>query len=214
MPVVYFQGTLSLVFVSILAFGRGRYFAFFLMLTALVLAPSRFGVTVSLAFAYLLVLVRLGSWPRRVALLSLTLGTVLAASVFLPAGYADMFSGESAGSLVRIGHVRSMLETFEDDISKLLLGSGPGSSYYSSGFGSYTDNIEISQLELVRKYGIFFFIVLTILFGAVLVALWRKGRRQHALAFAAHFFVATSNPVLLSSVFLLFFSTALLETEK
>jgi hypothetical protein len=214
MPVVYFQGTLSLVFVSILAFGRGYYIAFFLMLVALILAPSRFGVTVSLGFAYLLVLARLGTWPRRTVLMALTLGVVLIAGLFAPSGYVNMFDGESAGSLVRLGHVQSLLETFDDDISKLLLGSGPGSSFYSSGFGEYTDNIEISQLELIRKFGIGFFIVLTGLITAVSFALWRKGRRPHAMAVAAHFLVATSNPVLLTAVFLLYFSTALIETEN
>lgn len=214
MPVVYFQGTLSLVFVSILAFGRGYYLAFFLMLVALVLAPSRFGVTVSLGFAYLLVLARLASWSRRIALLAVTLGAVLIAGLFAPSGYVDMFDGDSSGSIVRLGHVQSLLETFNNDISKLILGSGPGSSFYSSGFHDYTDNIEISQLELIRKFGIGFFIVFSGLLSALFVALWRKGRKPHAMAIAAHFLVATSNPVLLTAVFLLYFSTALIETEN
>jgi hypothetical protein len=214
MPVVYFQGTLSLVFVSILAFGRKHYLGFSLMLVALILAPSRFGVTVSLAFAYVLGMARLRNWSHRMTLLAVTTAVVFAIGLIVPSGYADMFNGESAGSVVRIGHVRSLMDTFEGDVSKLLVGSGPGTSFYSAGFGDYTDNIEISQLELVRKYGLLFFLALTILFMAVLGSLWRKGKREHAAAFAAHFFVATSNPVLLSSVFLLFFSTALLESEN
>lgn len=214
MPVVYFQGTLSLVFVSILAFGRGYYLAFLLMLVALVLAPSRFGVTVSLGFAYLLVLTRLGTWSSRLTLLALTLGAVLLGGLFAPAGYIDMFDGDSSGSVVRLGHVQSLLDTFNNDISKFILGSGPGSSFYSSGFHDYTDNIEISQLELIRKFGIGFFIVFTGLLAALFVALWRKGRKPHAMAIAAHFLVATSNPVLLTAVFLLYFSTALIETEN
>ena len=213
MPVVYFQGTLSLVFVSILAIGRKRYFQYFVMLLALILAPSRFGVTISILSAFVVFFVNLKTAKAQLASVLFALFALTAGVLILPNGFVEIFNHESHGSRVRIGHVNSVEDVVDADPTIALLGAGPGTSFYSSGFDEYTDNIEISQLELLRKYGAVFFAALMTFFLALIVVLWRIRRRHTACALIAQFIVATSNPVLLSSSFILFLSVALSETE-
>jgi hypothetical protein len=213
MPVVYFQGTLSLVFVSILAIGRKRYFQYVVILLALILAPSRFGVTISILSAYVVFFVNLKTARARMASLLFAICAICASALMLPNGFVEIFNHESHGSRVRIGHVNSVEDVIDADPTIALFGAGPGTSFYSSGFGEYTDNIEISQLELLRKYGAVFFVALMTFFLSLIGILWRIRRRHTACALIAQFIVATSNPVLLSSSFILFLSVALSEAE-
>jgi len=213
MPVVYFQGTLSLVFVSVLAVGKKCYFRYAVMLLALILAPSRFGVTVSLVSASTIIFLSLGNPTKQFfAGLSLVAAFFFALAV-LPGSFNEIFSNESHGSRVRLGHFHSVMNDVDADPTIALIGAGPGTSFYSEGFDEYTDNIEISQLELVRKYGILFFFGLAIFFLVLVTSLWRVGRQYMAVALISQFVVATSNPVLLSSSFILFLSMALSEVE-
>lgn len=213
MPVVYFQGTLSLVFVSALAVGKKCYFRYLVMLLALVLAPSRFGVTISVLSAFAILFVNLRGGKTKLLAMMFAVLTCAAAAVILPSGFVEIFNHESHGSRVRLGHVNSVEDVVNVDPTVAIFGAGPGTSFYSSGFDDYTDNIEISQLELLRKYGVIFFAALMIFFLWMIASLWKIKRQHTACALIAQFVVATSNPVLLSSSFILFLSVALSEAE-
>lgn len=197
-PVVYFQGTLALVMCAVLAIARSRYLAYVTVCAALIVAPSRFGAVLALLFGLLVVIIQF----RHRAVFWLVLGPVLAALAFaffsLPESFVEIFSAESEGSTTRLLHLSSVLELIDDKPYLLLTGDGPGTMFFSKGFNDLTDNIEISQLEILRKFGLPFSLAFTTLLAWLCLRLLALGRLDLSLAIAAHYLVALSNPVLFS----------------
>jgi hypothetical protein len=216
LPVVYFQGTLVLVNCAILAISRGRYVAYLVLLVALAVAPSRFGVVLSLTFG-------MSAWwlrrPRNAfAWTALVIGLCVAglAASALPETFTEIFSGESEGSQTRLKHLDSVVSVIDQQPWTIFTGSGPGTKFYTTGFDELTDNIEISQLEAIRKFGLPWFMALTT--GLAVVCIRLIKRRQHGLALSivAHYTVSASNPVLFSlpAAFLLAIALRSLKTPS
>mgnify|MGYP001566512288 CR=1 FL=1 len=205
LPVVYFQGTLSLVFIGVLAWGYGRYFVFAIILIALVVAPSRFGVFSVCAFALFYTLLSKLSFRYDRFWLTIICVTAFA---FITLLFNNTMARDSSFWLefdsVRGGHLSSIIEVLNDDPSILLTGAGPGSQFFSSGFGALADNIEISQLELLRKYGIAFIVFVHLFLALLIRRLVTKKRNAEVFALLSHYVVSLSNPALLSIPFLLF----------
>ena len=215
-PVVYFQGTLALVMCAVLAIGQGRYVTYIVVCIALLVAPSRFGVVLSLFFGAAMLGIkfyrRSGFWIMLgFVVVGVTIGLTSA-----PESFVEIFSSEGEGSQVRLLHVASVLDLFDQKPFLLLLGDGPGTSFFSRGFNALTDNIEISQLEVLRKFGLPFALGITGLLGAVCFRLLHQRCRSMALALIAHYVVAFSNPVLfaLPAVFLFAISLAALPPHR
>ena len=215
-PVVYFQGVLTLVVCAVLAIGHKRYLAYATFCTALVVAPSRFGIFLAVVFGMLVMLRR---FHRRTAFRILVvpvLALAVAGFLSLPDSFVEIFSSGGEGATTRLLHVSSVLDVLSDSPQVLLFGQGPGSVFFSKAVGELTDNIEISQLEALRKFGLPFVLSLTLLLVAVCVRLARQGEEGIALALAAHFIVALSNPVLFSlpATFLLAIAVATLHSPR
>jgi len=209
LPVVYFQGTLNLTFIAVLAFAQRRYISYAIMLLALVVAPSRFGVAVVLFSSLLYYLLRPTSLSRKTLNVFVTLCPMLLALCTYVLIENNTPGKTELVDPVRAGHLVSVLDEINYDPTILFFGSGPGSVFYTKGFQAYTDNIEISQLEVIRKYGLFFFVIIHVFLGVLIRELYRKGRRPLIFAIISHYVVSLSNPVLFSLPFMLFLAYCL-----
>lgn len=210
LPVVYFQGTLTLVICGVLAAANKQKLAYGLITLALAAAPSRVGTLTCLA-AGLFVLFREQKILNKTMMVRLSICTVL-----LAIGYFAMSANDTPfaltdneGPSTRQLHLESVFRLFGEHPLFFIFGNGPGSEFYSSGVQAMTDNIEISQLEMLRKFGILFFTTIVLIYAWMVSRLMRAGQTPLYLALIAHFFVAASNPVLFSIPAVVLFATAI-----
>lgn len=196
LPNVYFQGTLSVIICGCLSLRNNNYWAFFLILIGLILAPSRFGFMVLILWAVFLFLrkswIRLGYLPIIIIVAFFVLQNLAFGKELFSA-----FTGESDAMEVRNGHFVSIYNIFKDNPFYFLFGQGPGSVFFTQGTYSLTDNIEISQLEFIRKYGVFALVSFCLFYFMPLFSRFRSDIYLKG-ALVIYFMVSFSNPVLFS----------------
>jgi len=202
-PQVYFQSTLALVVISIYAFLKGYRKCSVFLLFSLLISLSRFGVLVVVLFLALYFLLGI----RRLALFSFWsliflvitfIPTILFIYLLLPPDVDYQASSDT----VRFGHVVSVFNGMQP--IHYLFGMGPGSIFYSNGFGTFVDNIEVSQLELFRKYGILGYTIFHLSFISLSWYFLKAKRYSSQICMSAFYFVAYSNPILLTFLFSIF----------
>lgn len=202
-PNVYFQATLSLVSISLVAYfyNYKKSYVFFIIVLAICL--SRFGVFVSFAFVILASLFDRLTYDSvnisRKFFLFFSLFTgplVFTLFLLIFISLYGSYINDGSGVAIRLGHLVSVFEILEP--ADFLLGNGPGSSYYSLGFDKVVDNIEVSQLELFRKYGLLGFTILHLSFFYFIIHLLTKKQSNLVFIFLAFYLVSFSNPVLLT----------------
>lgn len=142
-PVVYFKATLFLVPIGLYCFKRGRHGVALLSALALFIAPSRAGFFIFVLGA---TYIRFGMFVFIPAIILLSLIFFFLAH-FLNAG--SLISG----ALVRFGHIDSIVKLFSE-WDKVMFGYGPGTFFYSEGFGRITDGVEVAPLEYLRRHGV------------------------------------------------------------
>jgi hypothetical protein len=199
LPVVYFKPTLLLVPLGLYCLLINKKSSFLLVMIALFIAPSRTGFIVLFLFFG-------GNYFMRASLfIKLTSLTLLFFLVSYISSYIDI-ENLIFGLSVRLGHLSSLME-MSFDYESLILGQGAGTSFYSYGFNSMTDGMELSQLEYIRRHGLlsFFFLFLIWAKAAYSNEKWRQ-------PICAYWLVAMSNPVL--AVFFSFTFLALILSKK
>ena len=200
LPNVYFQGTLGLIICGCLAIYNKNYITVLIIAISLILAPSRFGfVIIFLSFF----IVNFKFTFNNIFILGLLIVILTFLLSLLPFGYElfSIYTGESDGVSVRSGHFTSLIVEYEKKPISLILGQGPGSTFYSQGINEITNNIEVSQLELLRKYGLITFFLFHIFYFYPIITQIPGSLKISLLLF---YVVTFSNPVLLS-IFSLFF---------
>jgi len=118
----------------------------------------------------------------------------------------EKFSARSQSTVIKVGHIRSVLDVLSEDSFRLLFGMGVGSSFYSIGVGRFVSNIEVDHFNLIRQFGLMYATAffLYVLFN--LVALWKLGDETGkliAMGLLLLFIAAGTNPLLISPVFFL-----------
>lgn len=210
LPNVYFQGTLSLIICAVICLENKNYFSYVIILIALILAPSRFGFIVLILWA---IIVYLRNSLSRILFIPifLALGFLILNSLPFGAELLGIFNGQSDGIDIRNGHIESIFNEFKMHPLTLFTGEGPGSIFYTKGTGGYADNIELSQFEYLRKYGIISFIIFSAVYFWPLL-----GRKKNTFfikgALVMYYIVSFSNPVLYSIFAMLFLAYAYLKT--
>lgn len=209
LPNVYFQGTLSLIICAVISLQGKHYYSYGIILIALILAPSRFGFIVLILWG-LIVFVRKSF--LRVLVVPLFAVIIFLVLYNLPFGteVLGIFNGQSDGVEIRNGHIQSVINEFKGRPLAFFTGEGPGSEFYTKGYGRYADNIELSQFEYLRKYGIVSFIAATFFYFWPLL-----GKKKDTFflkgALIMYYFVSFSNPVLYSIFAMLFLTYAYIE---
>jgi hypothetical protein len=208
--VIYFKATLTLAFFYCL-FQSKNYLSRTIIALALYIAASRFGLLLIL----IVTLYQL-TWIRKNKLLLALI--IISIILFLYIYRNDLSINEDLvfSGTARILHFYSLYEYFIEHPHFLIFGSGPGSEFYTNGFNRYTDDIEISQLELLRRYGLVFFICFHLLFFKSLTILKGFGLGQISFGLFIFYIAAASNPVLtaLSAVSLYAVSLSILSNQK
>lgn len=192
-PTVYFKGTLVLVIFACICIVEERLITLLCILGALFVAPSRFGVLILLLFYINNICTYLTPFIRKYAAFTVTAITLFLCYVFVINNDDIQYS-----LAARLLHVSSITDYFSKFPMKFLFGFGPGTEFYSYGFERYTDDIEISQLELLRRYGVVFFFILHFFLINLLIIFRRNNMKSFFYGILGFYIAALSNPVLTS----------------
>ena len=120
--------------------------------------------------------------------------------VFLSLDFGKASSGISTRDII-VSEVFNDLNAFS-----FLFGSGSGSSFYSDFRSSYVMNTEVSHVELIRRFGIIWFISFNLYLIYVLTELKRCNLRKTdaiLMSVVAFYISSLSNPVLMHPIFIL-----------
>ena len=210
---IYFQATLTLVPLAITAYLYNKKMAFYIFLFALAISLSRFGIITILLFVFFVNM--FGEKKLSYAISKYFLFFILSFTLFY--FYTYLFNYENyistnTSANVRIGHLISLVDSFS--FNNFLFGQGGGSYFYTIGRDMYVDNVELTQLELIRKYGIIFFIIFHLIINSLFLLLYRIKEYSFIIIIFSFYFVSLSNPVLTSLTFSIFFGFGIAELSK
>lgn len=103
---------------------------------------------------------------------------------------------------IKYAHLSSYAELFNEHPQYFLLGEGPATKFYSSGFHRYTDTTEWTYIELVRSYGISCLCFWAVIFYPI-VKLWKYKQQNYVFgiigSYAVFILMSGTNPLLISS---------------
>jgi len=210
LPNVYFRWSVWLVLGLALALASRS-------VLSVVLVGAAGILTTSTAIIVTLVFVLIGYFiviERRVqALLVLIMAGGVVAGV-AGAGYfmfghevaefvLSKFLAESSSTSTKLGHIQSVFDELRVSWLVAIFGQGIGTSFYSVGVGEEVINIEVSHFNMLRQYGVVGTVVLMTYVAFVIFQVTRCGNlgMAWALGLVGMFFVAATNPLLLSPMF-------------
>lgn len=111
--------------------------------------------------------------------------------------FIDIFIIKGLDSdIVRLGHIKGLIELIKDKPLSLFLGTGLGSEFYSYSVGM-TSSIEIPYLDLIRQIGLVGFFIYMIFISYPILN--RKNNIYKNYAYITYLLIAGTNPLLLNS---------------
>lgn len=107
-----------------------------------------------------------------------------------------------ASNIIKYAHLISYKDLFDQHPIFLIIGQGPGTSFFSQGFHKLTDVTEWTYIEIIRQYGLASILIFfTILYPTY--ALWKYRKSGYVMgiigAYIACLAIAGTNPLLISS---------------
>ena len=104
---------------------------------------------------------------------------------------------------IKYSHLSSYIKLFTENPEYILLGQGPATMFYSEGFRRMTMETEWTYIELIRVYGVFSLLILSVVFFPV-YRLWRFAKKDTFSfgiwgTYIIYLFIAGTNPLILSS---------------
>jgi hypothetical protein len=109
-------------------------------------------------------------------------------------------------SIVKAGHSESTLLLFsENPFRFLFIGTGPGSTFYTTGFDKVTVQTELTYFELIRNFGLIFTILIILLLCIPFINIINNKQYDKFLkislflGYLAYLFIAGTNPLLIGS---------------
>lgn len=115
--------------------------------------------------------------------------------------YFDDLTMKSDSSMIKVGHITSIIENMFGSVRYFLFGMGGGSSFYSTGRETELVSCEVSQMECWRRFGTIYTTVFFIYIFYVAYKLW-KTSRIISIGLVILFVATASNPQLMSPLFL------------
>lgn len=212
MPVVYFRCSMFLIFaLAVACFYKDKK-----SIAIIFLANMLVTTTANILFSVIVIMCYIfgSSCSKRFKLLTSVFGGFAIISVLLIKfndiyakfyEYFDDITMQSESSLIKLGHITSIIENMFGSVRVFLFGMGGGSSFYSSGVEKVITNSEVSQLECWRKFGTIYTIMFFLYIIYIVCKLYKLGKRYRILSIGlVMLFLATSsNPQLLSPLFLI-----------
>jgi hypothetical protein len=205
---IYFQAILTLVPCTVAAYLLEKKGAFYLFLLTLVLVLSRYSVVTIIIIVFANHFMGTKRCAKVITFLFIPLS--ISFLLYYMAIYLIEYSKyiptfESAN--VRIGHVISTYDSL--NMNNLLFGQGPGSFFYTVGRLDYADNTELTQLELLRKYGLIWWSIFFVFMNTIFYRLYKIKQYELIVVLFSFVFVASSQPVLMSLSFSVLFGFGL-----
>ena len=104
----------------------------------------------------------------------------------------------------RMNQFNLVFDVLLDNIDYLLFGMGSGTPIYSPFLNEFMYNLEIAPLEILRKYGVLFFILL---FGSLIKIILQnlKSNKRNSIILLSLLLATFSNPILTSPLFILIY---------
>ena len=129
------------------------------------------------------------------------------ASVFVLAGalaitstlVVKLANPAESSNAIKLKHMQSYEQEFVSHPSYLLVGEGADTTFYSTGFQSWTTSTELSYLDLIRVYGVPMSLLMCGCLAWLALKLVKRGRYGLAIGFIAYLLISGSNPLLISS---------------
>lgn len=225
-PGIYFGSTLFLVPTFVYFLFAGKPLRAGIVLLALALTWSKSGVLISMGFAVIYSISSIFSGSGSSALhkvktpgrggylrasFALLLLAGVSALVFLSfPGFAgdiqDAISGQADTSVVRLQHIDSVLQLWNENPHYLLIGQGSGMPFYTTAQSDYVQSFEVTYLDAIRKFGLPWFLGfsgLALLVPRKLIASQDTEKRAFGYAMISMFLAAGTNPVLITPLFIM-----------
>jgi hypothetical protein len=196
---IYFQATLILTTLAIVAYIYKYKLTFYFFTIILILTLSRFGPFTILVHIILIKIFGIKRLSKIIVLYFIPM-VITSLLIFAMIYLQNMnYSATEESLSVRIGHVVSIFNSF--DIINFIFGQGAGSTFFSIGSNKIVNNIELSQLEFLRKFGIIGYALLHMIIIIVLKQLYKVGQYKVIIVIFSYYFVSFSNPILTSISF-------------
>lgn len=214
LPNIYFKATLFFVPTYVYFLYMAKPVKALLVLVALALAFSKAGFAICLLFTlgYLFFHKAERRFKAAVLVACALLTPILYAFQVFMTELAQSIAGQTETVQVRLSYIDSLRSLFGESPSLLLLGQGAGVSFYSRYLGEFVSNMEVDYLNVIRKFGLPWFMAFTAFVLVLSGKLFRSGSSESSiigLALLAEFLAAGTNPVLLSPPSLMFLVMAL-----
>lgn len=207
---IYFKATLLLIPLGVLAAGAKRWNVLTLIIFALIVAQSKTGVFILSIFSMMTAIRREKISVISISIIIFFISALIIFAIVTESIYEDLALGFATRGL----HAYSMYEVITNSWPNFFTGFGAGSSFYSYGFLDYTNDSEVSQLEVLRRYGILFLAALTAFFYITYKKLIKNYDRPWAISILSYFIVSASNPVLLSTPAILYYAVVASRISK
>lgn len=108
-----------------------------------------------------------------------------------------------ASNVIKYAHLTSYMKLFSDHPEYVIFGQGPATMFYSEGFRRMTMETEWTYIEMIRVYGMFSLLIMSVIFYPV-YRLWRYAKKDTFSlgiwgTYIIYLFIAGTNPLILSS---------------
>lgn len=211
MPVVYFRCSMFLIFAQAVA----CYYKNKKSIAVIFIANMVVTTTANILFSVIIMMCYIfgNSVSKKLKVLTGALGGFGVVSIILIKfndiygkfyEYFDDITMQSESSLIKLGHMTSIIENMFSSVRVFLFGMGGGSAFYSSGVEKEITNSEVSQLECWRKFGTIYTVLFFLYILYIVCKIYKLGKKYRILSIGlVMLFLATSsNPQLLSPLFL------------
>lgn len=210
---VYLKSSLFLIFTYSFYIKR-NFFVSFLVFLGSIITTSKALMLTQLLLLSLRFKIKL-SWFIVLSVSLLLLFYVFTTEISIYADYIyDTISGKSESFSARAHHLSDFSNLVGNDFKGFLFGFGPGTKFYSSNSGSYITNIEVDHFNIIRKFGLLWFLGLVAIVFYTLFLLYKVKKIYIAIGLLFSFLLAGTNPVLLSPVFFIILVECYIYTKR
>ena len=210
LPKIYFHFTLFLPSAFAYFLYEKNYLKTILLSIAIILSISRGAIitTALILFIYLFQFKSLKGLIQKLILFFIIFQILsVIINLFVPSILLHFFELNNNSNFTvstRLSQINLVFAAFSDNIYYFFFGMGSGTPIYSPFLNSFMYNIEIAPLEILRKYGIFFF-MLTFGFIFKIIAQNQKSNQRDTMILISLLLATFSNPILTSPLFILIY---------
>ena len=207
-PKIYFHFTLFLPAAITYFLYQKNYLKTILLSIAVLLSVSRGAIIVTI-LVFLIYFIKIKNikdlFQKSILLYIASIVIIKALNTFVPGVLIHLLDLSNSSNYTvnsRMNQINIVLDVFSNNIDYLFLGMGSGTPIYSPFLNEIVYNLEIAPLEILRKYGVFFFIFsFTILMRIILQNL--KSNIRYSIIILSLFLGTFTNPILTSPLFIL-----------